>query len=138
MPAAMDVNRDEAERCIDIATAALSEGQPEKAQRFLVKAQRLFPTEKARGEFKRSGPKASAGRCLQPLRCAASAAAASPASRMSSAAHGAWPGPVVAAPASCFTHFVHHISANMLSIQGKSHCSFMQHSAHRLNVEQTR
>uniref|UniRef100_A0A3Q3X7V3 J domain-containing protein n=1 Tax=Mola mola TaxID=94237 RepID=A0A3Q3X7V3_MOLML len=64
----MDVNRDEAERCIDIATAALSEGQPEKAQRFLVKAQRLFPTEKARGEFKRSGPKASAGRCLQPLR----------------------------------------------------------------------
>uniref|UniRef100_A0A3Q3WZQ4 J domain-containing protein n=1 Tax=Mola mola TaxID=94237 RepID=A0A3Q3WZQ4_MOLML len=44
----MDVNRDEAERCIDIATAALSEGQPEKAQRFLVKAQRLFPTEKAR------------------------------------------------------------------------------------------
>ena len=57
----MDVNRDEAERCIDIATAALSEGQPEKAQRFLLKAQRLFPTEKARGECEMS-----AGRRLQP------------------------------------------------------------------------
>lgn len=48
----MEVNRDEAERCIDIATAALSNDQPEKAQRFLEKAQRLFPTEKAKGELK--------------------------------------------------------------------------------------
>lgn len=52
LPAAMEVNRDEAERCIDIATAALSNDQPEKAQRFLEKAQRLFPTEKAKGELK--------------------------------------------------------------------------------------
>ncbi|XP_070847145.1 dnaJ homolog subfamily B member 12b [Chaetodon trifascialis] len=44
----MEVNRDEAERCIDIATAALTGGQPQKAQRFLEKAQRLFPTEKAK------------------------------------------------------------------------------------------
>ncbi|KAM9426257.1 dnaJ homolog subfamily B member 12b [Pholidichthys leucotaenia] len=44
----MEVNRDEAERCIDIARAALASQQPEKAQRFLDKAQRLFPTEKAR------------------------------------------------------------------------------------------
>lgn len=51
-PAAMEVNRDEAERCIDIATAALSNDQPEKAQRFLEKAQRLFPTAKAKGELK--------------------------------------------------------------------------------------
>ncbi|XP_068610842.1 dnaJ homolog subfamily B member 12b isoform X2 [Brachionichthys hirsutus] len=43
----MEVNRDEAERCIDIATAALTNEQPEKAQRFLEKAQRLFPTQKA-------------------------------------------------------------------------------------------
>ncbi|KAM3592796.1 uncharacterized protein V6R79_025325 [Siganus canaliculatus] len=43
----MEVNRDEAERCIDIATSALATDQPEKAQRFLEKAQRLFPTEKA-------------------------------------------------------------------------------------------
>lgn len=48
----MEVNRDEAERCIDIATAALTNDQPEKAQRFLEKAQRLFPTEKAKGELK--------------------------------------------------------------------------------------
>ncbi|XP_068593072.1 dnaJ homolog subfamily B member 12b [Cebidichthys violaceus] len=44
----MEVNRDEAERCIDIATAALTDDRPEKAQRFLEKAQRLFPTEKAK------------------------------------------------------------------------------------------
>ncbi|XP_054455203.1 dnaJ homolog subfamily B member 12b [Anoplopoma fimbria] len=44
----MEVNRDEAERCIDIATAALTDNQPEKAQKFLEKAQRLFPTEKAK------------------------------------------------------------------------------------------
>ncbi|XP_060883704.1 dnaJ homolog subfamily B member 12b [Labrus mixtus] len=48
VPAAMEVNRDEAERCIDIATAAFSGGHPDKAQRFLEKAQRLFPTEKAK------------------------------------------------------------------------------------------
>ncbi|KAM9773659.1 dnaJ homolog subfamily B member 12b [Syngnathus typhle] len=44
----MEVNRDEAERCIDIAAAALGNDQPDKARRFLEKAQRLFPTEKAR------------------------------------------------------------------------------------------
>ncbi|KAM4526770.1 dnaJ homolog subfamily B member 12b [Fundulus diaphanus] len=43
----MEVNRDEAERCIDIAAAAFRSRQPEKALRFLEKAQRLFPTEKA-------------------------------------------------------------------------------------------
>lgn len=49
-PAAMEVNRDEAERCIDIAITALTNNQPKKAQRFLEKGQRLFPTEKANGE----------------------------------------------------------------------------------------
>eukprot|EP00063_Salmo_salar_P035913 XP_014010748.1 PREDICTED: dnaJ homolog subfamily B member 12-like [Salmo salar] len=44
----MEVNRDEAERCIDIATAALTNNQAEKAVRFLEKAQKLFPTDKAR------------------------------------------------------------------------------------------
>lgn len=48
----MEVNRDEAERCIDIATAALSCCQTEKARKFLEKAQRLFPTAKAKGQFK--------------------------------------------------------------------------------------
>lgn len=44
----MEVNRDEAERCIDIAITALTNNHPEKAQRFLEKGQRLFPTEKAK------------------------------------------------------------------------------------------
>lgn len=76
----MEVNRDEAERCIDIATAALTEDQPEKAQRFLEKAQRLFPTEKARGELR--WPCRSKG-LLQPGRQTVSSPAASPASRIS-------------------------------------------------------
>uniref|UniRef100_A0A8C8DTN0 DnaJ heat shock protein family (Hsp40) member B12 n=1 Tax=Oryzias sinensis TaxID=183150 RepID=A0A8C8DTN0_9TELE len=44
----MEVNRDEAERCIDIAAAALKSQQPEKAQKYLEKAQRLFPTKTAK------------------------------------------------------------------------------------------
>uniref|UniRef100_A0A1A8BY85 DnaJ (Hsp40) homolog, subfamily B, member 12 n=1 Tax=Nothobranchius kadleci TaxID=1051664 RepID=A0A1A8BY85_NOTKA len=44
----MEVNKDEAERCIDIATDALNSLKLEKALKFLEKAQRLFPTEKAR------------------------------------------------------------------------------------------
>ncbi|XP_051968831.1 dnaJ homolog subfamily B member 12-like [Xyrauchen texanus] len=43
----MEVNRDEAERCIDIALGALKNAHPEKARRFLEKAQRLFPTHRA-------------------------------------------------------------------------------------------
>ncbi|XP_026104346.1 dnaJ homolog subfamily B member 12-like isoform X1 [Carassius auratus] len=44
----MEVNRDEAERCVEIALGALEDAQPEKARRFLEKAQRLFPTRRAR------------------------------------------------------------------------------------------
>ncbi|XP_062852249.1 dnaJ homolog subfamily B member 12a [Trichomycterus rosablanca] len=43
----MESNRDEAERCIEISLSAIKENQPDKARRFLQKAQRLFPTEKA-------------------------------------------------------------------------------------------
>uniref|UniRef100_A0A8C2ZH62 DnaJ heat shock protein family (Hsp40) member B12b n=1 Tax=Cyclopterus lumpus TaxID=8103 RepID=A0A8C2ZH62_CYCLU len=71
----MEVNRDEAERCIDIATAALTNDQPEKAQKFLEKAQRLFPTEKAKGELR--WPSREKG-AHQPGRSAASSPAASP------------------------------------------------------------
>uniref|UniRef100_A0A8C2BEK1 DnaJ heat shock protein family (Hsp40) member B12a n=1 Tax=Cyprinus carpio TaxID=7962 RepID=A0A8C2BEK1_CYPCA len=45
---AMESNKDEAERCIEIAIAALRDNEPDKARRFLEKAQRLFPTDKAR------------------------------------------------------------------------------------------
>ncbi|XP_026117311.1 dnaJ homolog subfamily B member 12-like [Carassius auratus] len=48
----MESNKDEAERCIEIAIAALRENDPDKAKRFLEKAQRLFPTDKARSLLK--------------------------------------------------------------------------------------
>ncbi|XP_005185728.1 dnaJ homolog subfamily B member 12 isoform X2 [Musca domestica] len=41
-------NKDEAMRCIDIAVQALTEGKLEKAEKFLLKAEKLFPTEKAK------------------------------------------------------------------------------------------
>ncbi|KAG9275359.1 hypothetical protein AMEX_G9865 [Astyanax mexicanus] len=44
----MESNKDEAERCIEISLSALRDSQPVKARRFLEKAQRLFPTEKAK------------------------------------------------------------------------------------------
>jgi len=47
--AAMDSNKDEAARCLHIARSAISGGHADKARRFLEKAQRLFPTEQARG-----------------------------------------------------------------------------------------
>lgn len=44
----MDSNKDEAERCIKIALNAITKNEQEKAKRFLEKAQRLFPTDKAK------------------------------------------------------------------------------------------
>ncbi|XDV50414.1 hypothetical protein PO909_019476 [Leuciscus waleckii] len=44
----MESNKDEAERCIEIAIAALRDHELDKSRRFLEKAQRLFPTDKAR------------------------------------------------------------------------------------------
>uniref|UniRef100_A0A3B4DKM8 J domain-containing protein n=1 Tax=Pygocentrus nattereri TaxID=42514 RepID=A0A3B4DKM8_PYGNA len=44
----MESNKDEAERCIEISLTALRDNQPDRARRFLEKAQKLFPTEKAR------------------------------------------------------------------------------------------
>uniref|UniRef100_A0A8B9JRX6 J domain-containing protein n=1 Tax=Astyanax mexicanus TaxID=7994 RepID=A0A8B9JRX6_ASTMX len=43
----MEGNKDEAERCIEIAVKAIRNNQAEKARRFLDKAQRLFPTDRA-------------------------------------------------------------------------------------------
>lgn len=47
---AMESNKDEAERCIEISLAALRDNRPDKARRFLEKAQKLFPTQKAQRE----------------------------------------------------------------------------------------
>ncbi|NXG09765.1 DJB12 protein, partial [Sakesphorus luctuosus] len=44
----MESNRDEAERCIGIALAAAKANQPDKARRFLEKAQRLYPSQRVR------------------------------------------------------------------------------------------
>ncbi|KAM6442270.1 dnaJ homolog subfamily B member 12 isoform 1-T2 [Liasis olivaceus] len=44
----MESNRDEAERCIAIAVAAIKASQTEKARRFLEKAQRLYPSQRVR------------------------------------------------------------------------------------------
>lgn len=46
----MDSNKDEAERCIKIALNAIGNNQPDKARKFLEKAQRLFPTDKAKSK----------------------------------------------------------------------------------------
>ncbi|XP_066522320.1 dnaJ homolog subfamily B member 12b [Hoplias malabaricus] len=43
----MEGNKDEADRCIEIAVNAIRNNQVNKARRFLQKAQRLFPTDKA-------------------------------------------------------------------------------------------
>lgn len=47
---AMEGNRDEAEKCVEIAREALNAGDREKAQRFLQKAEKLYPLPSARGE----------------------------------------------------------------------------------------
>lgn len=44
----MEGNRDEAQRCIRFARAALEAGDRERARRFLLKAERLFPSAQAR------------------------------------------------------------------------------------------
>lgn len=46
----MEVNKDEAERCIELAEKYIKEKNREKAEKFLHKAEKLFPTQKAKGE----------------------------------------------------------------------------------------
>lgn len=48
--AAMDSNKDEAQRCIDLAEQAFTEGKIERAEKFLLKAEKLYPTDKAKRE----------------------------------------------------------------------------------------
>ncbi|KAL3274921.1 hypothetical protein HHI36_019702 [Cryptolaemus montrouzieri] len=44
----MDGNKDEAEKCIQLAERFIAERNREKAEKFLQKAERLFPTQKAK------------------------------------------------------------------------------------------
>lgn len=48
----MEGNKDEADRCIEIAIKALSEGKIERADKFLRKAESLYPTQRAKGTCK--------------------------------------------------------------------------------------
>lgn len=48
---AMESNKDEAERCISIALKAIQSNQPDRALRFLDKAQRLYPTPRVSGKY---------------------------------------------------------------------------------------
>lgn len=45
----MEVNKDEAERCIELARKYIKEKSKEKAEKFLQKAERLYPTTEAKG-----------------------------------------------------------------------------------------
>lgn len=62
----MDGNRDEAERCIEIAVNALREAKLDKAEKFLKKAENLYPTQKAKGELWNIG---SEGRRFEAIKC---------------------------------------------------------------------
>ena len=46
----MESNRDEAIRCLRLAEKYLAEGNGEKAKKFAQKSERLFPTDRAKGE----------------------------------------------------------------------------------------
>ena len=47
----MDSNKDEAERCLDLAERHLQAKRFEDAEKFIRKAHRLFPTKRAEGKF---------------------------------------------------------------------------------------
>ena len=48
----MDGNKDESERCISLALKYLAAGDTEKALKFINKADRLYPSQKAKGREK--------------------------------------------------------------------------------------
>lgn len=55
-------NKDEAEKCIIVARAALKFGNIEKAEKFLLKAERLYPTTRAKellARVRAAGPSTS-------------------------------------------------------------------------------
>jgi len=45
----MEGNKEEGLKCIELATNYMKLGDKAKAKRFLIKAERLYPTEKAKG-----------------------------------------------------------------------------------------
>lgn len=47
----MDGNKEESLRCIDLATNYMKLGDRARAKRFLIKAEKLYPTQKAKGKL---------------------------------------------------------------------------------------
>lgn len=47
----MEVNKDEAYRCLDRAQYYINEGDVEKAEKFINKSKKLFPTSEADGKW---------------------------------------------------------------------------------------
>ena len=47
----MEVNKDEALRCIKIAEKYIEDGNKDKAYKFLLKAEKLYPTTKATSKY---------------------------------------------------------------------------------------
>lgn len=47
----MDSNKDEAERCMELAERFMRERKYEEAEKFARKAQKLYPTKKAEGTW---------------------------------------------------------------------------------------
>lgn len=45
----MEGNKDEAARCIELAEKYINERNRDKAEKFLHKAEKLYPTQKAKG-----------------------------------------------------------------------------------------
>lgn len=58
----LEGNKDEADKCIEIAQSAFSAGNSEKAEKFLLKAERLYPSAHAKELLTRvraAGPSAA-------------------------------------------------------------------------------
>lgn len=47
----MDGNKDESEHCISLAQKYINEGDRTKALKFLYKAEKLYPSQRAKGKF---------------------------------------------------------------------------------------
>lgn len=65
----LDGNKDEAEKCIAIAQNALTGGNFEKAEKFLLKAERLYPTPLAKellARVRAAGPSTGAPKRTPP------------------------------------------------------------------------
>ncbi|XP_028161032.1 dnaJ homolog subfamily B member 14-like [Ostrinia furnacalis] len=54
-------NKDEADKCLEIAQSAFSSGNVEKAEKFLLKAERLYPTPRAKELLTRVRAAAASG-----------------------------------------------------------------------------